>query len=499
MGSSSGYTTGEFFGVIVITSAGLILWLWAVRLQKVYKTVTRLTIHECLQTKVAPVKNVSSEEPELAKVLTVVSAVPSALYLYCLREPILFLLGVAFLWFGSFLGMGCDFYDGPGCREVEGEESSLANLMEHELSNVLGTIVANFLKLCAVFGSTFVFHRIVDAWAMWIQASYNKNSVEGQLIGPLTRCWQIFLGAVAFALALHVFNWDNTLILFGYFFAFLAYFFKDGCLDLAGSYKLVLQHSFDLGDWITVGNVDGFVESIGIAHTNIRAFDQTIQTMQNRFFMSDTVINHTRVPSHRLVIKLRFGVSTPVSVRRQFAEDVKTAVFPRHNKVLVEKTYVEWKSPLDLTIYCFSKLDTQMFGFDVYSELSMMLFEHAEDNNVHFAVESLAEKNSIATYVQHSPLYGTKAVPRDSDGFPTSVHANSKALKSEQLFEVERAKDAEKCNLGSQAVQQSPFHKSTVIPQDTAGFLTSVQGHSRQSKTAQHLEVEEEATLSGTG
>lgn len=70
---------------------------------------------------------------------------------------------------------------------------------------------------------------------------------------------------------------------------------KDSIQGIIGSLTVVLEGKFKEGDWIKMGELQGFVEKIGIRTTSIRGFDRTLTTVPNDAFVAASVSNFSRI------------------------------------------------------------------------------------------------------------------------------------------------------------------------------------------------------------
>ncbi|MDP3935624.1 MAG: mechanosensitive ion channel family protein [Alphaproteobacteria bacterium] len=70
---------------------------------------------------------------------------------------------------------------------------------------------------------------------------------------------------------------------------------KDSIQGLIGSLTVVLEGKFKEGDWIKMGDLQGFVENIGIRTTSVRGFDRTLTTIPNDAFVASAVTNFSRI------------------------------------------------------------------------------------------------------------------------------------------------------------------------------------------------------------
>lgn len=70
---------------------------------------------------------------------------------------------------------------------------------------------------------------------------------------------------------------------------------KDSIQGLIGSLTVVLEGKFKEGDWIKMGELQGFVENIGIRTTSIRGLDRTLTVVPNDAFVASPITNLSRI------------------------------------------------------------------------------------------------------------------------------------------------------------------------------------------------------------
>ena len=69
--------------------------------------------------------------------------------------------------------------------------------------------------------------------------------------------------------------------------------------DVVTGFFLLLEKQIDVNDYVTIGGIDGIVESVGLRTTQIRSFDGTLNFIPNRDITS--VSNHSRGNMRALV------------------------------------------------------------------------------------------------------------------------------------------------------------------------------------------------------
>ena len=92
---------------------------------------------------------------------------------------------------------------------------------------------------------------------------------------------------------------------------------QDTLANLFGAVAILLDKPFRIGDRITVDNVDGAVETIGLRSTKIRNLDGHLVTIPNKTMANATLTNVTSRPNIKTVMNLGITYDTPtVKVRR---------------------------------------------------------------------------------------------------------------------------------------------------------------------------------------
>jgi moderate conductance mechanosensitive channel len=94
--------------------------------------------------------------------------------------------------------------------------------------------------------------------------------------------------------------------------------------DVVTGFFILLEKQMEVGDYVTIGGVDGIVEEVGLRTTHIRAFDGTLSYMPNREI--STIQNHSRGNMRALVdigIAYEENIDTAVKVLQDACDRVK--------------------------------------------------------------------------------------------------------------------------------------------------------------------------------
>lgn len=96
--------------------------------------------------------------------------------------------------------------------------------------------------------------------------------------------------------------------------------------DVVTGFFILLEKQMEVGDYVTIGGVDGIVEEVGLRTTHIRAFDGTLSYMPNREI--STIQNHSRGNMRALVdIKIAYeeNIDRAVKILQEACDRVKTS------------------------------------------------------------------------------------------------------------------------------------------------------------------------------
>jgi moderate conductance mechanosensitive channel len=94
--------------------------------------------------------------------------------------------------------------------------------------------------------------------------------------------------------------------------------------DVVTGFFILLEKQMEVGDYVTIGGVDGIVEEVGLRTTHIRAFDGTLSYMPNREI--STIQNHSRGNMRALVdigIAYEENIDQAVKVLQEACDRVK--------------------------------------------------------------------------------------------------------------------------------------------------------------------------------
>jgi MscS family membrane protein len=190
------------------------------------------------------------------------------------------------------------------------------------------------LDLAAAFvaavAGVWAAYRLVDVGCGYLQsrAAATHTKFDDVLVPLVRRTLKLFvaiLGAVYLAS-----KWTDDLwgVVAGLGVGSIAVAFaaRDTIENLFGTFTVLLDKPFELGDWILVGEIEGTVEEVGFRSTRIRTFYNSVISVPNRTFVTSEVDNMGRRRYRRIRTMLSLTYDTPPEKIEAFCAGVRRIV-----------------------------------------------------------------------------------------------------------------------------------------------------------------------------
>jgi MscS family membrane protein len=101
---------------------------------------------------------------------------------------------------------------------------------------------------------------------------------------------------------------------------------KDSLANLLGSLLIMFEKPFRVGHWIKVGNIEGFVESIGFRSTRIRTFYNSLVSIPSNHLVNSTVDNMAMRKLRAVRTVLHISYATSSEKVEQFVDAIKCLI-----------------------------------------------------------------------------------------------------------------------------------------------------------------------------
>jgi len=205
--------------------------------------------------------------------------------------------------FVIFLNIGLDMFDWPAA---------------------VNKILDKGLKIVVAATITYAIVKLIDLlmgyWKHRTTAEADRTFDE-QLFPIIRKTLKLFVVVVAVLVTSQNLGFNITAALAGLSVGGLALGLaaQDTVANLFGAVAVFVDKPFRIGDRITLDNIDGVVEAIGLRSTRVRNLDGHLITVPNKTMGNATITNITRRPNIKTVLNIGITYDTPT-------DKVKTAL-----------------------------------------------------------------------------------------------------------------------------------------------------------------------------
>ncbi len=208
--------------------------------------------------------------------------------------------------------------------------------------------------------ATIFFYKLVDIIGVYFvrMAEKSKNTLDDQLVPLIRKVLKVFVVIVGFVAILRGFKFDIWPLLTGLSIGGLAFALaaQDTLKNFFGSLMIFIDRPFQIGDWVTSGEIDGTVEEVGFRSTRIRTFRDSVMYVPNSIISNSTVDNHGLRKYRRFYTKLSVTYDTPARLIEVYVKGLEEIV-KRHPHT--RKDYYN----IFLNDYAASSLDIMLYIF----------------------------------------------------------------------------------------------------------------------------------------
>lgn len=133
---------------------------------------------------------------------------------------------------------------------------------------------------------------------------------------------------------------------------------KDTISNIFGSFVILFDHPFEIGDWVTINGVQGTVEDISIRSTKIRTFDDTVVAIPNQMLTTTQI---DRRGKQKTKMDCNFGLlySTTTDQIQAIVLDIEKYIESHPDTFETKKHYVHFNGfgdcSLDISVVAYTK------------------------------------------------------------------------------------------------------------------------------------------------
>lgn len=252
-------------------------------------------------------------------------------------------------------------------------------------------LVLDFLKPLFL---TIVFYKIVDVACSYFKklAEKTASTLDDQLVPLLRKTLKTFVILVGTlfilkeGLKIDIWPLITGLSIGGLAFALAA---QDTIKNFFGSLMIFVDKPFQVGDWITSGDIDGSVEEVGFRSTRIRSFRNSLYYVPNGKLADATIDNHGLRQYRRYSTTLMLPFDTPPELIELFIEGLRKIV-ERHPDTRKDAYHIYLNEitaySANIMFYIFFKVPTWSQELQGRHSILLQVLELANSIDIRLAV-----------------------------------------------------------------------------------------------------------------
>lgn len=227
--------------------------------------------------------------------------------------------------------------------------------------------------------------RIIDVLGLHFKQRAKEEDllIDVPVIPLLQRALKILVGVVGGVFVLQNAGYPIAGILGGLGIGGLAVALaaQDTLANVFGSIIIFTDKPFKVGDWVVIGDVEGFVETIGFRSTRIRTWPKALVTVPNKTIADTQITNWTAMPLRRVYFSLRIAYNATADQIQTLVHEINTIIeeHPGVDKGYYLAHFTEFgPDGFEIMIYYFTKSVVWKEHLEVKEEVNLSIMRLVE-------------------------------------------------------------------------------------------------------------------------
>ena len=279
-----------------------------------------------------------------------------------------------------------------------------------------------FLRAILPLFGIIVFYRVVDVICMYLQqlALKTKSTLDDQLVPLVRKTLKTFVVVVGTLFILDNLNIPIIPLLTGLSIGGLAFALaaQDTIKNFFGSLMIFIDKPFQIGDWITSGEIDGSVEEVGFRSSRIRTFRNSLMYVPNGKLADSTIDNHGMRQYRRFYTQIAVTYDTPPDLINTFVEGLREIV-ERHPNTRKDYYHIYFNDmasfSLNIMFYIFFQVPSWPEELKARHEILIEIMKLGKELGINFAfptqtlhMENFPGKESLSPSYESPDALKTK-------------------------------------------------------------------------------------------
>jgi MscS family membrane protein len=273
-------------------------------------------------------------------------------------------------------------------------------ILSLQLPEKIGQLdVTSIVHAIYILAVSFIFlyfiFKVIDivAYYLYQEAKKTDSTLDDQLVPLLVKSLRILVVTIGILFILQNFGYNITSLLAGLGLGGLAFALaaQNTVSNLFGSITIFSDKPFQLGDWISIGDIEGTVEEVGFRTTRVRRFDQALVTVPNSQFINTGIINYSAMKKRRINFNLGVTYGTSAGKVEEAVAGIKKIIEDdeKFDQSFYMVRFTEFgEYSLNIFIYCFTKTTDWAESLAIKEEFNLKIMRLLEELGVEIAFPS---------------------------------------------------------------------------------------------------------------
>eukprot|EP00403_Amphidinium_massartii_P016012 CAMPEP_0178428418 /NCGR_PEP_ID=MMETSP0689_2-20121128/30268_1 /TAXON_ID=160604 /ORGANISM="Amphidinium massartii, Strain CS-259" /LENGTH=880 /DNA_ID=CAMNT_0020050191 /DNA_START=142 /DNA_END=2784 /DNA_ORIENTATION=+ len=331
-------------------------------------------------------------------------------------------------------------------------------------------IVGRMHFICGITGLAWFGHRLTSYWrdqrsrgrAVLTDVLGGESSLREARVNALKVFVQFLIWAAytTTLLAIAGISPGNVLLVPGVAAVLLGWVGRQVLANIISGLVLHLTQPFAQGDWVTVGDVDGWVQDISMFYTKIMQWDKRPMYIPNSDIMATNVQNNSRMTNRRVLFDLKLPLRCIPQIP-QIVQDLQEMVENHEDVDDVQHRLVRWRRVDDwcatIWLSCYTLPSWEGISLKNFTKIEQSVLERASSiiykHGAEFASNQVRHLKSPAALTQGAsgviPFVDNEVVMQDGstkivddkagDGSVEDRSEKAWKAREEALWQRERA------------------------------------------------------------
>ncbi len=248
------------------------------------------------------------------------------------------------------------------------------------------------LRVMLPLMGTIIVYRFVNVLAVYLSklAERTDSTLDDQMVPLIRKTLKTFVVITGTLFILENLEVPILPLLTGLSIGGLAFALaaQDTIKNFFGSLMIFIDRPFQIGDWVTSGDVDGTVEEVGFRSSRVRTFRNSLMYIPNGKLADSTIDNHGLRKYRRFYTKIGITYDTPPALMETFVEGLRQIV-KKHPNTNKENYHIYFNdlgaSSLEILFYIFFEVPTWGEELQARHEVLLDIMKLGEKLGVNFA------------------------------------------------------------------------------------------------------------------